>query len=78
MHSWLLRLLACLCGAMSCAVTTFQLFQHVSKTPMCNGWHVMQDFSDLVAQKAAQQKRKAAQAKESGKAKKQKSDNFKF
>lgn len=45
---------------------------------MCNGWHAMQDFSDLVAQKAAQQKRKAAQAKESGKAKKQKSDNFKF
>ena len=38
----------------------------------------LQDFSDLVAQKAAQQKRKAAQAKESGKAKKQKSDNFKF
>jgi len=40
--------------------------------------NVLQDFSDLVAQKAAQQKRKAAQAKESGKAKKQKSDNFKF
>ena len=38
----------------------------------------MQDFSDLVAQKAAQQKRKAAQAKESGKSKKQKSDTFKF
>jgi len=40
--------------------------------------NALQDFSDLVAQKAAQQKRKAAQAKESGKAKKQKSDNFKF
>lgn len=38
----------------------------------------VQDFSDLVAQKAAQQKRKAAQAKETGKNKKQKSDNFKF
>ena len=38
----------------------------------------LQDFSDLVAQKAAQQKRKAAQAKESGKSKKQKSDTFKF
>ena len=38
----------------------------------------VQDFSDLVAQKAAQQKRKAAQAKESGKSKKQKSDTFKF
>ncbi|KAL3134731.1 hypothetical protein ABBQ32_007731 [Trebouxia sp. C0010 RCD-2024] len=37
-----------------------------------------EDFSDLVAQKAAQQKRKAAQAKESGKNKKQKSDTFKF
>jgi len=36
----------------------------------------VQDFSDLVAQKAAQQKRKAAQAKESGKSKKQKSDTF--
>ena len=40
--------------------------------------NALQDFSDLVAQKAAQQKRKAAQAKESGKAKKQKTDNFKF
>ena len=39
---------------------------------------VLQDFSDLVAQKAAQQKRKAAQAKESGKAKKQKQETFKF
>lgn len=36
----------------------------------------MQDFSDLVAAKAAQQKRKAAEKKE-GKAKKQK-EQFKF
>ncbi|KAK9818025.1 hypothetical protein WJX72_005866 [[Myrmecia] bisecta] len=35
-----------------------------------------EDFSDLVAQKAAQQKRKAAERKEAGKAKKQK--EFKF
>lgn len=36
-----------------------------------------QDFSDLVAQKASQQKRKAAQAKEASAAKKQK-ESFKF
>lgn len=43
-----------------------------------DGPTMLQDFSDLVAQKAAQQKRKAAQAKDSGKSKKQKSDTFKF
>lgn len=37
----------------------------------------LQDFSDLVAQKAAQQKRKAQQ-KESSKAKKQKDKEFQF
>lgn len=45
---------------------------------ICASLSLLQDFSDLVAQKAAQQKRKAAQAKESGKSKKQKSDTFKF
>lgn len=36
-----------------------------------------EDFSDMVAAKAAQQKRKLAQ-KQSGKAKKQKEEKFKF
>ena len=38
---------------------------------------LLQDFSDMVAGKAAQQKRKAAEKKESKNAKKQK-DNFQF
>ncbi len=39
-----------------------------------DNWFVVQDFSDLVAAKAAQQKRKAAERKEKGK----KKDSFKF
>lgn len=38
---------------------------------------LLQDFSDMVANKAAQQKRKAA-SKESAKAKKQKDKDFQF
>lgn len=48
--------------------------------PMCFNSRfppIAQDFSDMVANKAAQQKRKAAERKESGKSKKQK-DSFQF
>lgn len=40
-------------------------------------WNPPQDFSDMVAARAAQQKRKAAERKDGGKAKKQK-ESFKF
>ena len=56
----------------SCSITKWY---HVTVSDRLT---LLQHFSDLVAQKAAQQKRKAAQAKDSGTSKKQKSDTFKF
>ncbi|KAK9817729.1 hypothetical protein WJX72_001305 [[Myrmecia] bisecta] len=49
---------------------------HESRLAEQRATSAREDFSDLVAQKAAQQKRKAAERKEAGKAKKQK--EFKF